>query len=80
MKIINIGFNNSVMLDKIVAVSTSEAAPMKRLREEARRQGRLLDVTSGRKTRSVIITDSNHVILSGIEPETLAERIRKERI
>ncbi len=80
MKIINIGFNNSVMLDKIVAVSASEAAPMKRLREEARRQGRLLDVTNGRKTRSVIVTDSNHVILSGIEPETLADRIRKERI
>lgn len=80
MKIINVGFNNSVMLDKIVAVSVSEAAPMKRLREEARRQGRLLDATNGRKTRSVIITDSNHVILSGIEPETLAERIKKERV
>ncbi len=75
----NIGFNNAVAGDKIVAVVASEAAPMKRLREEARRQGRLVDATNGRKTRAIIITDSNHIILSGIEPQTLAERMEKIR-
>jgi len=80
MKILDIGYNNSVVLDKVVAVVSAEAAPIKRLREEARKQGRLIDATNGRKTRAVIITTSNHVILSGINPETLAERIREERI
>ncbi|MCM8783859.1 MAG: DUF370 domain-containing protein [Candidatus Omnitrophica bacterium] len=76
MKILDIGFNNSVVLDKVVAVVSSEAAPMKRLRAEAKRQGKLIDATNGRKTRAIIITTSDHVILSGINPETLAERIR----
>jgi regulator of extracellular matrix RemA (YlzA/DUF370 family) len=79
MKILNVGFNNSVVLDKIVAVVASNTAPLKRLREEARREHRLIDATNGRKTRAIIITDSNHVVLSGIHPETLAERIEKEK-
>ncbi|MGE4357615.1 MAG: extracellular matrix/biofilm biosynthesis regulator RemA family protein [Candidatus Omnitrophota bacterium] len=78
MKILDIGFNNSVVFDKIVAVVSAEAAPVRRLREEAKRQGRLIDATNGRKTRAVIITTSNHVILSGINPETLAERIKED--
>jgi len=80
MKLLNIGFNNSVALDKVVAVVDPRAAPIRRLREEARRQNRLIDATNGRKTRALIITDSNHVILSGIQPATLAERIKKERV
>lgn len=80
MKILDIGFNNSVVLDKVVAVVSAEAAPMKRLREEARRQGRLVDATNGRKTRAIIITTSNHIILSGINPATLRERIKEEHL
>lgn len=80
MKVLDIGYNNSIVLDKVVAVVSSETAPIRRLREEAKRQGRLIDATNGRKTRAAIITTSNHVILSGVNPETLAERIREERI
>lgn len=79
MKLLDIGYNNSVVLDKVVAVVSSEPAPIKRLREEAKREGRLIDATNGRKTRAVIITTSNHIILSGVNPETLAERINEER-
>ncbi|MCM8778207.1 MAG: DUF370 domain-containing protein [Candidatus Omnitrophica bacterium] len=80
MKLLDIGFNNTVSLDKVVAVVSAEAAPMKRLREEAKREGRLIDATNGRKTRTIIITTSNHIILSGINPQTLAERMKTERL
>ncbi|MBI4846050.1 MAG: DUF370 domain-containing protein [Candidatus Omnitrophica bacterium] len=73
--LLNIGFNNSVALNKIVAVVSPDAAPVKRLREEARRQNKLIDATSGRRTRAVIITTSDHVVLSSIQPETVAQRI-----
>ncbi|MCM8765619.1 MAG: DUF370 domain-containing protein [Candidatus Omnitrophica bacterium] len=79
MKILDLGFNNTVVLDKVVAVVSAEAAPLKRLREEAKRQGRLIDATQGRKTRAIVVTTSNHIILSGINPATLAERIKMER-
>lgn len=72
----NVGFNNSVSEDRIVAIVSAEASPIRRLKEEALRAGRLVDGTNGRKTRSVIVTDSNHVVLSSLEPETLSGRIR----
>ncbi len=73
--LVNVGFNNVVVLKRIIAVVNADVAPVKRLKEEARRQNKLIDVTNGRSTRAVIITDSNHVILSSIQPETVTQRI-----
>lgn len=73
--LVNIGFNNVVVFNRIIAVVSADAAPVKRLKEEARRRNKLIDATSGRRTRAVIITDSEHVILSSIQPETVAQRI-----
>ncbi len=73
-KLLNIGFGNSVVSRRIVAIISPNAAPIKRLREEAKQERRLVDATQGRRTRSVIITDSNHVILSAIQSETVAHR------
>jgi len=73
--LVNIGYNNVVVLNRIVSVVNADAAPVKRLKEEARRQNKLIDATNGRRTRAVIITDSDHVILSSIQPETVTQRI-----
>ena len=73
--LVNIGYNNVVVLNRIVSVVNADAAPVKRLKEEARRQNKLIDATNGRRTRAVIITDSDHVILSSIQPETITQRI-----
>jgi hypothetical protein len=73
-KLVNIGFGNSVVSRRVVAIISPNTAPVKRLRDEAREDRRLIDATQGRKTRSVIITDSNHVVLSAIQSETLAQR------
>ncbi len=75
MKLLQIGFGNTVVVDRVVAVVTPNSAPMKRLREEAKKNGRLIDATCGRKTRSIIITDSNHIILSAIQADTIAQRL-----
>ena len=75
---LNIGFGNTAVLSKIVAILTAGSAPMKRLKDDAKAQGRLIDATQGRKTRSIIITDSNHVILSGVQAETIALRVNSE--
>lgn len=77
MKPINIGFGNMVMENRIVAIVSPDSAPSKRLREEAKIQNRLIDATLGRKTKTLIITDSNHVIMSAINPETISLRIEK---
>jgi len=77
-KLVNIGFGNSVVSRRIVAVISPNTAPVKRLRDEAREDRRLVDATQGRKTRSVIITDSNHVILSAIQTETIAQRLNPD--
>jgi len=71
---VNIGFGNIVASERVIAVVSPNGAPIKRLREEAKAEKRLIDATHGRKTRAVIITDSNHVILSAIQSETLAQR------
>lgn len=76
--IVNLGFNNIVMRDRIVAVVAPEAAPVKRMREEARRNRKLIDATHGRRTRAIVITDSDHVILSSAQPETIAQRITEK--
>ena len=73
-KLVSIGFGNSVVSRRVVAIISPNAAPIKRLRDEARQEKRLIDGTQGRKTRSVVITDSNHVILSAIQAETIAQR------
>jgi hypothetical protein len=73
-KLVNIGFGNSVVSRRVIAIISPSAAPIKRLRDEARDEKRLVDATQGRKTRSVIVTDSNHVILSAIQSETIAQR------
>ena len=77
-KLVNVGFGNSVVSRRVVAIISPNAAPIKRLRDEAREEKRLIDATQGRKTRSVIITDSNHVILSAIQSETIAQRFSPE--
>ncbi len=74
MKLINIGFGNIVSANRIVAIVSSESAPIKRIISDARERGQLVDATYGRRTRAVIITDSDHVILSAIQPETVANR------
>jgi regulator of extracellular matrix RemA (YlzA/DUF370 family) len=73
-QLVNIGFGNSVVSRRVIAIISPNAAPIKRLRDEAREDRRLIDATQGRRTRSVIITDSNHVILSAIQSETIAQR------
>lgn len=74
MKLINIGFGNIVSANRIISVVSSESAPIKRLIQEAREKGLLIDATYGRRTRAVIITDSQHVILTPVQPETVANR------
>ena len=72
--LLNIGFGNTVVAEKVVAILTPNSSPMKRLKDEAKNENRLLDVTHGRKTRAVIVTESNHVILSSIQAETISQR------
>lgn len=75
MKFINVGFGNMVAADRVVALVSPDSAPMKRLVGEARESGRIIDVTCGRRTRAIIITDSDHVILSATQPETISNRL-----
>lgn len=75
MKFINIGFGNMVAADRIISLVSPDSAPIKRLIQDAKDDGRVIDVSCGRRTRAVIITDSDHVILSAIQAETIANRI-----
>ncbi len=75
MKFINIGFGNMVASDRIVAIVSPDSAPVKRLVQDAKDAGRVIDVSCGRRTRAVLITDSEHVILSAIQAETVAGRV-----
>lgn len=72
--LLNLGFGNTVVADKVVAILTPNSSPMKRAKDEAKEDRRLIDATHGRKTRSMVITESNHVILSAIQAETVAQR------
>jgi extracellular matrix regulatory protein A len=75
IKLINIGFGNIVSANRIISIVSPESAPIKRIIQEARDRGMLIDATYGRRTRAVIITDSDHVILSAVQPETVAHRL-----
>lgn len=78
MKFINVGFGNMVAVSRVVALASPDSAPMKRLVQDAKDDGRAIDVTCGRRTRSIIITDSEHVILSAIQTETIAGRLENK--
>ena len=73
-RLVHIGFGNMVAADRVIAIINPSSAPLRRLREEARDAGMLVDATQGRKTRSVLIMDSKHVVISAIQPETIASR------
>lgn len=75
LKLLSLGFGNSVIVSRIVAVLSPDSSPMKRLKDEAKGKGLLVDATHGRKTRSIIITDSHHVILSAVQSDTIAQRL-----
>ena len=74
MQLINIGFGNVVAANRIVSIVSPESAPIKRIISEARDRGELIDATYGRRTRSVLVTDSGHIVLSAIQPETVSNR------
>lgn len=75
LKLLSLGFGNSVIVSRIVAILSPDSSPMKRLKDEAKGKGLLIDATHGRKTRSIIITDSHHVILSAVQSDTIAQRL-----
>ena len=75
MKLINIGFGNMVSTDRLIAIVSPDSAPIKRMIQEGRDRGVLIDATYGRKTRSVVIMDSDHIVLSAIQPDTVAARL-----
>lgn len=78
MKLINIGFGNLVSANRLVAIVSPESAPIKRIIQDAKERGTLIDATHGRRTRAVIITDSDHIILTYLQSETVANRITSE--
>lgn len=78
MKLINIGFGNMIAAERVIAVISPESAPVKRMIREADEKGSLINATYGRRTRAVIITDSYHVVLSAVQPETVAVRLNEE--
>ncbi len=75
VKLVNIGFGNIVAANRIIAIVSPESAPIKRIIQEAREKGVLIDATYGRRTRAVVVMDSSHVILSAVQPETVANRL-----
>ncbi len=78
MRLINIGFGNMVAAARLVAIVSPESAPIKRIVQDAKDRGTLIDATYGRRTRAVLITDSDHVILSAVQPETVANRFGED--
>ncbi|OQB25039.1 MAG: hypothetical protein BWY11_00703 [Firmicutes bacterium ADurb.Bin182] len=78
LQLINIGFGNIVSANRLIAIVSPESAPVKRIIQEARNEGRLVDATCGRRTRAVLIMDSGHVLLSALQPETAANRLNSK--
>lgn len=78
MQLINIGFGNIVSSDRIIAIVSPESAPIKRLVQDSKDQGRAIYATCGRRTRAVIVMDSNHIVLSAVQPETVAGRFEDD--
>lgn len=79
-KLLNVGFGNVVAAARVVAIVDPGSAPMKRLKDEAKQAGKLVDATNGRRTRSIIVTDSDHVVLSAIQTETIAQRFETDAL
>lgn len=77
MKLINIGYGNMISSSRIIAIVSPEAAPVKRMVQNARDKGMLIDASCGRKTKAVIVTDSDHIVLSAVQPETVAHRVNE---
>ena len=77
-RLLNVGFGNFVVTSRVISIVNPNSAPMRRLREDAKQGNRLIDATQGRKTRSLVITDSNHVILSAVQAETMRQRFLEE--
>ncbi len=77
--LLNIGFGSTVVADRVIAIVAPNSAPMKRLKDEAREQHRLIDATYGRRTRSIIVLDSNHIVLSAVQAETISQRYAQLR-
>jgi extracellular matrix regulatory protein A len=75
MQLLNIGFGNTVMVERIIAVINTGSSPARKLKELAKTEGKLVDVTEGRRTRSILVMDSNHIILSSVQPDTISQRI-----
>ena len=75
MQLINIGFGNIILAERIIAIISPDSAPVKRMIKESKDNGKIIDATCGRKTRAVIIMDSGHIILSAVQPETVAGRL-----
>ena len=75
---LNIGYGNLVVAGRVVAIVSPQSAPMRRLREDATSRGKLVDATQGRRTRSILVTDSDHVVLSAVNPETIAARLTQD--
>ncbi|MGM0499295.1 MAG: extracellular matrix/biofilm regulator RemA [Bacillota bacterium] len=78
VNLVNIGFGNIIAANRVIAIVSPESAPIKRIIQESRERGMLIDATYGRRTRAVIITDSDHVVLSAIQPETVSHRLEDE--
>lgn len=79
-RLLNLGFGNTVVMERVIAIVSPDSAPIKRIKEDAKERKKLIDATSGRKTRAIIITDSDHVILSAIQPETISHRFNPVEI
>ena len=79
-KLLNVGFGNMVVVARVIAIVDPGSAPMKRLNDEAKQARKLVDATNGRRTRSIIVTDSDHVVLSAIQTETIAQRLENETL
>ncbi|PID76702.1 MAG: hypothetical protein CSB24_05075 [Deltaproteobacteria bacterium] len=75
MRLLNVGFGNTVMAERLVAVINTGSSPARKLKEQAKKQGKLIDVTEGRRTRSILILDSDHVVLSSIQSDTIGQRL-----
>lgn len=80
MKLISIGFGNMINANRLITIVSPESAPIKRIIQEAKEKGLLIDATYGRRTRAVVIMDSDHVILSAVQPETIAGRLDNEEV
>ena len=78
MQLVNIGYGNMISSSRIIAIVSPDAAPVKRMIQNARDKGMLIDASCGRKTKSVIVTDSDHVVRSAVQPETVAHRINDD--